>query len=73
MPTLLELTAEIVNAHISNKKMNSDEMLQELQKVHASLKFIDSGLVIEPKRPKLLSIKQAFKKDEIICLICGKG
>ena len=73
MPTLLELTADIVNAHISNKQMTSDEMLQELQKVHASLKALESGAFVVPEQPKQLSIKQAFKKDEVICMVCGKG
>jgi predicted transcriptional regulator len=36
MPTLIELTAAIVSAHVSNNQMSSDEMLQELQMVHAS-------------------------------------
>jgi predicted transcriptional regulator len=73
MPTLLELTAEIVSAHVSNMQMSSDEMLQELQKVHASLKALESGAPVEPAQPKQLSIKQAFKKDEVVCMICGKG
>jgi predicted transcriptional regulator len=73
MPTLLELTADIVSAHVSNKQMTSDEMLQELQKVHASLKSLESGASIEPEQPKQLTIKQAFKKDEVICMICSKG
>lgn len=73
MPSLLELTAQIVSAHISIKSMSSDKLIQEIQDIHASLKSIDSCLVIEPKTSKQLTIKQAFKKDEVICMICGKG
>lgn len=78
MPTLIELTAQIVSAHVSNQHMTSDEMLQELQKVHASLKALETGTpgAVEPlptsEAPKL-TIKQAFKKDEVICMVCGKG
>jgi predicted transcriptional regulator len=78
MPTLIELTAAIVSAHVSNIQMTSDEMLQELQKVYASLKGLEAGSPIDIKSststeaPKL-TIKQAFKKDEVICLVCGKG
>jgi predicted transcriptional regulator len=78
MPTLIELTAAIVSAHVSNNQMTSDEILQELQKVHASLKALEAGLPIavgtatSTEAPRL-SIKQAFKKDEVICLVCGKG
>jgi predicted transcriptional regulator len=73
MSSLLELTAKIVSAHMSLHTMTSDELVQEIQHVHASLKSIDSGLVIEIEKPKQLTIKQAFKKNEVICLICGKG
>jgi predicted transcriptional regulator len=78
MPTLIELTAAIVSAHVSNKQMSSDEMLQELQRVHASLQALEAGSPIVfgtttlTEAPKL-SIKQAFKKDEVICMVCNKG
>lgn len=78
MSTLIELTAQIVSAHLSNQQMTSDEMLQELQKVYASLKALEAGSLIasgttpSTVAPKL-SIKQAFKKDEVICMVCGKG
>lgn len=78
MPTLIELTAQIVSAHIYNKLVTSDEINQELQKVHASLKALETGTpitVVPPPStaaPKL-TIKQAFKKDEVICMVCGKG
>ena len=77
MPTLLELTAQIVSAHLSNIQMTSDEMLQELQKVHTSLKALEasSPIAIESLAstgaPKI-TIKQAFKKNEVICMVCGK-
>ncbi|MDR3502175.1 MAG: MucR family transcriptional regulator [Legionella sp.] len=73
MSTLLELTAQIVSAHQFIKTMTLDKLIQEIQDVHASLKFIDSGLIIETKMSKQLTIKQAFKKNEVICMICGKG
>jgi predicted transcriptional regulator len=78
MPTLLELTAAIVSAHVSNQQMSSDEMLQELQKVYAQLHALESGSPIviatsPPTEAPRLSIKQAFKKDQVICMVCGKG
>jgi predicted transcriptional regulator len=78
MPTLLELTAQIVSAHLSNIQMTSDEMLQELQKVHASLKALEVGSPIDIElttsaEAPMLSTNQAFKKDEVICMVCGKG
>jgi predicted transcriptional regulator len=78
MHSLLELTAQIVSAHVSNIQMTSDEMLQELQKVYVSLKALEVGssIAFEPTTPTeapKLSIKQAFKKDEVICMVCGNG
>jgi predicted transcriptional regulator len=58
--------------------MTSEELLKSIQLVHATLKALEAGspIAIEattpPEAPKL-SIKQAFKKDEIICMVCGKG
>ncbi len=78
MSTLIELTAAIVSAHVSNKQMTPEEMLNELQKVHATLQALETGSpnatepLSAPETPKL-SIKKAFKKDEVICLVCGKG
>jgi predicted transcriptional regulator len=74
MSTLLDLTAEIVSAHAGSTQMTSDELLQELQKVYTSLQALEGGstpLVGEAK--PALTLKQAFKKDEVICMVCGQG
>lgn len=78
MSTLLELTADIVTAHVSNTQMTSDEMVKEIQKVFETLKALEqpsleNSLPSGPEKPKRLSVKQAFKKDEVICMICGKS
>lgn len=81
MKTILELVTEIVSAHASNTTMTTDQLVQELQTVHNALKNLESGQVVEvaaqqvaeePKVPAL-TIKQAFRKDEVICMVCGKG
>ena len=58
-------------------KLTTDELLAELEKVHASLKALESGQevvtpVSEETKPTL-TIKEAFKKNEVICMVCGKG
>jgi predicted transcriptional regulator len=76
MATLMEMVAEIVSAHASSNQMSSDDLLTELQKVHSTLKSLESGLpvagALADAKPTL-TIKQAFKKDEVVCMICGKG
>jgi predicted transcriptional regulator len=74
MSTILDLTAQIVSAHASSTQMTSDELLQELRKVFSSLQALEGGSkpLAEGVKPTL-TIKQAFKKDEVICMVCGKG
>ena len=76
MATLIEMVAEIVSAHATTNQMNSDDLLVELQRVHATLKALESGQLAEgtvTENKPALTIRQAFKKDEVICLVCGKG
>lgn len=81
MATLLEMAKEIVVSHAQTTPLSTDELLAELQKVYAALQALESGAPIdagpaaaaEESTAPALTLKQAFKKDEVICLICGKG
>lgn len=75
---LVELTANIVSSHAASVEMTSDELLQEIQKVYAALKNLDSGDVITEEvtvkdSAPVVSPKKSIQKDQVICLICGKG
>jgi predicted transcriptional regulator len=81
MKTLLELVTDIVSSHASNTSMTTDQLVQELQTVHAALKNLEQGgsvtevpqiAAIESKET-ILTIRQAFRKDEVICMVCQKG
>jgi predicted transcriptional regulator len=78
MSTLVELTSVIIASQAASTSMTSEELLKSIQLVLATLKApeADSPIAIEPsivtEAPKL-SIKQAFKKDEVFCMVCGKG
>lgn len=74
--TLLELTANIVASHASVSEMSGEELLLELQKVHAALQKLEAapaeaGEQAETKAPAL-SLKKAFQPDQVSCMICGK-
>jgi len=75
--TLVELAASIVSAHASSSKLSTEDLLKELQTVHETLKKLEG--VVEGEAPSAaeekpaLSVKQAFKPNEVICMICGKG
>ncbi|OGR24184.1 MAG: MucR family transcriptional regulator [Desulfuromonadales bacterium GWD2_54_10] len=75
--TLLELTASIVSSHASMSEMSSEELLQEIQKVYASLQKLETAGVepaeqAESKAP-VMTLKKAFQPDQVFCMICGKG
>ena len=78
MPTLVELTAQIVASNASGSSMTPEELVKSLQQVHATLKALETGDTIPVEslpsvEPPRMTIKQAFKKDEVICFICNKG
>ncbi|HXE96871.1 MAG TPA: MucR family transcriptional regulator [Dongiaceae bacterium] len=79
MSNLTELTAQIISARAAKKEMSSEEFQQEMQMIYSFLKGVEAGNVLpytrepaEETKPQL-TIKQAFKKDEVICMICNKG
>lgn len=77
MASLLEMATDIISSHASTTPMSSDELLREIQKVHAVLKQLEAAesVIVEVEEPQKLAItiKQAFKKDEVVCMVCGKG
>jgi predicted transcriptional regulator len=81
MKTLIELVAEIVSSHASNTTMTTDQIVIEIQTIHAALKNLENPLAntenseVATELPKesSISIRQAFKKDEVICMVCQKG
>ena len=75
MATLVEIAAQLVASHASSTPMTSDELLAEIAKVHAALKNLEAGQGVEgvEEVKSSLSIKEAFKKNEVVCLVCGKG
>lgn len=81
MKTLIELVAEIVSSHASNTSMTTEQLVQELQTVHTALQNLEMGVtaVEHGETPTVdakestITIRQAFKKDEVICMVCQKG
>ncbi|MDY0300894.1 MAG: MucR family transcriptional regulator [Trichlorobacter sp.] len=79
--TLVELTASIVSSHATSAKMSQDELLSEIQNVYQTLKNLGDGTTAdadnnaqEEAAPAVkISPKRSIQKDQIICLICGKG
>ena len=77
MPTLLEMAQQIVSAHATKTLMTTTELISEIQKVHATLQELEGGTTVETppeeQATPTLTIKQAFRTNEVVCMICGKG
>lgn len=75
MATLVEIAGQLVAAHAASNKLTTDEILLEIGKVHAALKNLEAGEPVEGAEEvkPALSVKEAFKKNEVICMVCGKG
>src|SRR5512133_1583754 len=81
MKTLIELVAEIVSSHASNTTMTTEQIVNEIQTIHGALKNLESTVgtyesnEVTPEQAKesSITIRQAFKKDEVICMVCQKG
>jgi len=79
MPTLLEMTAEIVAAHASTTQKTKEDLGAELAEIHNALQAIEKGESISVEETDqaqsdapVISRKKAFGKDTITCMLCGK-
>jgi len=73
--SLVELTAGIVSSHAVGTEMTSDELVQEINKVYAALKMLETdGTAAAAPAPgtPALTMKKAFQNDQVGCLVCGK-
>jgi len=74
--SLVELTASIVSSHAVGSEMSSDELIQEINKVFATLKKLETEGATDETPPApagpILTMKKAFQNDQIGCLVCGK-
>src|SRR6185369_1313516 len=79
MSSLLELTAQIVSKHAAKTSMSTEQLLQGMHLIHAALKLVEEGsspdqpTEQQPEEASTLTIKQAFKKNEVVCMVCNKG
>lgn len=74
--SIIEMAAEIVASHASTTSMTTEELIAELQKVHAALQSMETGKEVSlqgEETKTAVTLKDAFKKNEVICLVCGKG
>jgi predicted transcriptional regulator len=78
MATLIEMAKEIAAAHALTTALTTDQLIQEIHQIHAVLQQLESGSCsLHTPSPEAtfpsLTIKQAFRTNELFCMICGKG
>jgi len=70
---LLQLTAEVVAAHVSNNDVPRNELPTLIQTVFAALSAADQPVATEPaKQQPAVSIRASVKPDHLVCLEDGK-
>jgi predicted transcriptional regulator len=71
---LLNLTADIVAAHLANNKVATGDVASLVSQVHQAL----TGLTAAPPEPEVagrtpaVSIRSSVKPDYLVCLVCGR-
>ncbi len=78
MATLLEMAVDIVAAHASTTNMSKEELIAEIASVYQALAALEKGEAVATEAQAsestpTISKKKAFGKDQVICMICGKG
>ncbi|TSK09144.1 MAG: MucR family transcriptional regulator [Geobacter sp.] len=76
MPTLVELASQIVTAQATATPMTTDEVVTALTTIHNKLKQLEEGTTASEgaeEQAVKITVKEAFKKNEVICMECGKG
>lgn len=72
--TLVELTAEIVSAYVSNNTVRREELAELISDVHAALVKAPTGTAEPEPAPQepAVSVRKSVSADFIVCLDCGK-
>ncbi len=69
---ILELTAEIVSAHVSNNSVPLAELPGLIQEVYKTLSAVGRGALSPEKPQPAVPVKKSVFPDYIICLEDGK-
>ena len=69
---MLELTAQIVAAHVSNNSVASDALPGLIQDVFRTLSSVDREVVPADKPQPAVSVRKSVFADHIVCLEDGK-
>ena len=69
---VLELTAQIVSAHVSNNSVSPDTLSNLIQEVYRTLSNVGKEVVVPDKQQPAVPVKKSVFPDHIVCLEDGK-
>ncbi len=70
---LLNLTADIVSAHVAHNSVAVGDVASLVQRVHGALSALTQTEAAAPEEKKgLVSIRASIKPDYLVCMECGK-
>ncbi len=69
---LLELTSEIVAAHLSNNTLPISDLPQLIRDIYKTLASVGDGKTVKERPQPAISVKKSVSPDFIICLEDGK-
>ena len=70
---LIELTADIVSAHVANNTVSVGDVANLVQRVHEALAALGTP-VPEPQQEKtpVVSVRASIKPEYLVCMECGR-
>lgn len=71
---LIELTADIVSAHVENNTVAVGDVANLIQKVHEALSGLGQPQAEseQEKKQPVVSVRASIKPDYLVCMECGK-
>ena len=68
---LVELTADIVSAHVANNTVALGEVANLVQQVHQALASLGQDAPAEVEKVPVVSVRASIKPDHLVCMECG--
>ena len=68
---LIELTADIVSAHVSNNSVAVGDLPLLVQQIHGALSDLATEKEEEPAKTPAVAVRSSVKPDYVVCLECG--
>ena len=70
---VLNLTAEVVAAHVAKNTVSAEDLPKLIQNVHRALANAGQAATAAPQAEPAVPIKRSLLADHLVCLECGKS